>query len=140
MQRTLSHPKRLMATLLAIILATAGFLAVKPAPANAAFSDCPVNFGCLFSGANGGGVRLTIAYGSHHFNCWNLPEGGLADNDAESAVNRYGSNIRMTFYTNHNCVEQNGYSYTLNNGYQVTWLVLNHMANDVSSYLLSPGA
>jgi Peptidase inhibitor family I36 len=81
----MSMSRRIAVTTAALAVATGG-LALGANPASAAFSDCPTNHVCLWTGQNGTGTLVFDQDASHMFNvrqAFQVPGGRAA-----SASNR----------------------------------------------------
>ena len=94
--------KRLFAVLATIIMALGVTVAVS-SPAAAAWEDCPNGQSCMWSGQNGTGIILTMAFSNYDpvGTCHDLP---LAmKSNGESARTRFGNNYGLEFYDHDGC-------------------------------------
>jgi len=91
--------KRIIArALVLLVLLTGGVVAIS-APASAAYSDCPAGQSCLWSGENGAGTRLNLAFSNYDpvGTCHDLPfhpVGGW-----HSAKGGFGSGYSLLLYS-----------------------------------------
>lgn len=75
---------------------------VTPAQATVRWG-CPSGVGCIWSGYNGGGDRLTASVSSSGINvCHNLP-GFILDNRVSSVSDDYGNSLDLVLFAGSNC-------------------------------------
>lgn len=112
---------RFLAALAAFTMALSGALAVS-SPAQAAFSDCPSNYVCIWAGTNATGSRFqwskqTILNGTNN----GIRLGSGITNRGYSFYNRLtgGGNWAVYLFDSYNCVEQ-PWRRSLSQGQQAT--------------------
>lgn len=90
--------KKWFVRIAATLLLVAGFGVAVASPAQAAYSECPVNWVCLWNNPNG--VNLILVAARSPGTCHNIT--GYADNSADSFYNHLSSR-HVQFYRGANC-------------------------------------
>lgn len=95
--------KTLAPRLLLIAVVSGLFVSVGPVPAQAAYSECPVNWVCLWN--NPGGINLILVAARSPGTCHNIT--GYANDSADSFYNHLtptpASGRHVQFYRGANC-------------------------------------
>jgi len=94
-----------------VLLVALGITFTAVTPAHAAYTDCPLNFVCLFLNRDGGGGYIVNIYQAPG-TCYNVPSS--ANDRATSYVNRLSSTRSMQVYRNANC---SGHALHKDNGF-----------------------
>lgn len=127
--------QRFTAILLALV-AAAGITLVVASPASADVWLCPSGQGCIFSGPDGTGSKLTAAFSVYGTSCHNLPT--WLDNNTYSAVSLYGSGYGMHFYNAYDCdTSQSNVFLPPNHTVDFGWPFIQGDGSHISSWKIS---
>lgn len=99
------------------------------------FGSCPSGVGCVFADEGGTGLYIPLAFSYYGWSCWSFPEHGFANDDNESAANKYGSGLRLRFYKDARC---SGSTSTVANWSTTDWVWLHPLWNGASSFQILP--